>query len=206
MSILEKVYCKFANLEEAYSASSCKKSRKEFITDLFGGNVDEGAAILTEAIICENPSTTEELEHFSFVKDLFNFFIKNINDLDDRVASFDDILNDISSENDAFGNLEMIMDSISKVKRPVNTYECISQQEMYNACSALHYSITPDSVHFVTLDNCVLHKILSKAHAEICVRMYNSDKKLTIGSTYQKRKTDFTKINKNEIPKILGMD
>lgn len=204
MSVLEKVYDKFSNLELYYSFVQNEKSRKDFIIELFGGNVDEGAAILTEAIICENPSTTEELEQFSFVKDLFNFFIKNIDIMSDEITSFEEVLANISLENEAFGDLDAIMNAITKIVRPDVDYRCIAQKDLYNEYNALHYMVTPDTVRYVTLHNCFVHKILSMAHAEICARMYGSSKELIVGATYQKRKTDFTKVNKSDMVKLLS--
>lgn len=205
MSVLEKVYCKFKNLEEDYQDVKGRMTRKEYVLYLLGGEADEGAAILTEAIMCENPSTTEELEQFSYVKDLLNFFIKNLDMFEEEHLSFEDILLHINSENEAFGNLDVILSALTKTIMPRPIHDAIYQKDLYKDHGVLHYKITPDGADFCMMSDCIVHRIMSPAHAEICANMYSTNRKPAAGGYYAVKDNKLSRINKGEISQHLSV-
>lgn len=203
MSILGKVYCKFLDLEILYQNEYKNLTRDEFVKVLFGGSIDEGATLLTEAIMCEKPSTSEELEQFVFLKDLFNFFIKHYGELDTIIYSFNDISSIIATENELFDDLDKLLKVLTTKTCNSTLYAEITQADLLRQNKAFHYYITPSSVHYTRLDNCKVHYILSNAHGELCSRMFSANKKLTPKSCYINGKTGLRKIAQKDARNII---
>lgn len=196
MSVLENVYNKFKDLEVEYRQVQHLQTREEFVRYLFGGNVDEGATILTEAIMCENPSSTEEIERFSSLKDIFNFFIKHKDNISPIISSFDDMIYNISTENDAFENIDCIMQTLSEYVNTNVMAERKMQSELLREKDAFHYFVSPDSSVYASLVDCKAFNIMSEAHAEICKTILGIDKEFIQGTVYLRRKTGAVKSTK----------
>ena len=58
MSILDKVYTTFKRLDQDFARS--KKTRTEFITDKFGGDIAIGSVIILDAIRAEGVEESPE--------------------------------------------------------------------------------------------------------------------------------------------------
>lgn len=93
MSTLDKVYQKFENLEEQYLNSG--QSRTDFIAERFGGDLEIGITILTDAILKDNPTEAKDIERFSYLKDIFAFLMKH-KDTIEMMPSFDILTEDVA--------------------------------------------------------------------------------------------------------------
>lgn len=71
---LDRVYDVFSNLDRDYKRS--KMTRSQFITDRFGGDIDVGSLLISEAISAEYDDQ-ESVSKLSFLKDLFDKIEKN---------------------------------------------------------------------------------------------------------------------------------
>lgn len=144
MSTLDKVYQKFENLEEQFLSSG--QSRTDFIAERFGGDLEIGVTILTDAIMKDNLTESKDIERFSFLKDLFSFLLKH-KDTIDMLPGFDVATEDVSEIEDILSKLALTM--TTPYHAPV-----LSQKELYEQKGLLHYEVTPDSVTYTTLDSC----------------------------------------------------
>lgn len=69
--VLDKVYTTFSNLDRDYARS--KKTRTEFITDKFGGQLDIGSMIILDAVGADVDSDSpEDIEKLTFIKNIFD--------------------------------------------------------------------------------------------------------------------------------------
>ncbi len=144
MSILDSVYKTFSNLDRDYSRS--KKTRTEFITDKFGGDIDTGSIIILDAIREEGVSDSpEDIEKLSFIKDSFAFFQENAKRLD-KLENFS------HSNADVFFEL---MGILSDGDAAISGQYIVPQDELWD-CSykALHFITTYEGTTYVPLSAC----------------------------------------------------
>lgn len=144
MSILDNVYKTFSNLDRDFSRS--KKSRTDFITDKFGGDIDIGSIIILDAIREEGtPEDPEEIQKLSFIKDSFAFFQENAHRLD-KLESF------------SIASADLMHELIGIL----STSECngtgqipASQSDMWNSeIPALHYVASAHGCTFAPVQSC----------------------------------------------------
>lgn len=203
MSILENVYNRFMQMEDDYICNHNDLTKEEYVRYLFGGSIDEGAAIITEAIMMEEPNTTEEIEMFSTLKDMFNFFIKYEGSIDSTIRSFDMLLSIIGSENEAFGKYEELLTMLYTIQPYSQGIRPYTQESLYATRNALHYKVTPEVADYAPLDTCNIYKVMTDAYAELYQRIMEVEKKFELGKLYVKTKTDAVKISIKNIPDFL---
>lgn len=133
--VLDNVYSKFTNLEKDYRRT--KKSRSQFITERFGGDIVVGSTIILDAIYEENPITKEEIAKFSIVKDIISNILKAKDDLD-YLESFD-FSNDMSMAT-VIGKL---LDSVDAGQTTT-----VPQRELYEHAEALHFYVDSDGARY----------------------------------------------------------
>ena len=133
--VLDNVYSKFTNLEKDYRRT--KKSRSQFITERFGGDIVVGSTIILDAIYEENPTTQEEIAKFSIVKDIISNILKAKDDLD-YLESFD-FSNDMSMAT-VIGKL---LDSVDAGQTTT-----VPQRGLYEHAEALHFYVDSDGARY----------------------------------------------------------
>lgn len=85
MSVLSKVYDAFSNLEGDFRRS--RKTRREFILDRFGGDIDIGAMIILDAVSNSECDTPDEVQKLTYVRNVITQ-IQNMKDSLDAVTDF----------------------------------------------------------------------------------------------------------------------
>ena len=191
MSTLDNIYGKFLSLEDNYLSSGL--TRKEFVLQLFGGDIEIGATILTDAILKEGVSKAKDIEKFSFLKDIFSFFIKQKNNLD-FMSTFNNPLdnNEITNDTDILNKL------VITLTQPVHA-PIFSQKDLYKENQALHYVVTPDSIKYVSLDDCHAFKIMNENFAILLKTLHNTTSDLSVSTVYIKGERGLRKCKKNEL-------
>ncbi len=144
MSILETVYKTFSNLDRDYARS--KKSRSDFITDKFGGDISVGSIIILDAIREEGVSDSpEDIEKLSFIKDSFSFFQENAHRLD-RLETFSHCNADVFFE---------FLGILSKAENHMTGQSCTTQALLWNSpAQALHYVSDAHGTRYTPLEAC----------------------------------------------------
>lgn len=189
MSTLDKVYQKFENLEEQFLSSG--QSRTDFIAERFGGDLEIGVTILTDAIMKDNLTESKDIERFSFLKDLFSFLLKH-KDTIDMLPGFDVATEDISEIEDILSKLALTM--TTPYHAPV-----LSQKELYEQKGLLHYEVTPDSVTYTTLDNCHAFYVSSENFAILLKAIKGVPTNLKMDTVYIDGKRGLRQCKKSEL-------
>lgn len=86
MNSLDLVYNTFSNLEKSYARS--KKTRAEYLTEKFGGDIEVGSFLILQALSQEAPTSPEDIEKLSFIRDYFGRVSEYKNKLD-KIRTFD---------------------------------------------------------------------------------------------------------------------
>lgn len=140
MNVLKRVYYSFKDLELQYDNSI---PREQFILQKFGGDIDIGSTILIDTIMAEGVTTADEIEMFSYLKNVFTFLIK-IKDSLNTLKSFDIDLEKpekILTEN-LYKLLEETRDCM--IKKPIK-----DQKDLFENYKAIYYYITPKKSLYV---------------------------------------------------------
>lgn len=175
MSILDKVYTTFKRLDQDFARS--KKTRTEFITDKFGGDIAIGSVIILDAIRAEGvEESPENIEKMSYVKDTFVRIQACANHLDSLTSfSFADT-NTVSSFVDILGHAENHGSGQSEV----------NQAELWKGRpQALHYVCTPDEARFANPDNCTVFQAFNENMAGLIVGCFKPDRELQLAGYYR---------------------
>lgn len=131
MEQLDLVYNTFANLERNYSRS--KKTRTEYITDKFGGNIQIGSFLILNALSAEEFSDPEDIRKFSEVRSIFDFLLEHQDTLD-SLQSFDMGSND---------DISLIFGALSAGQVIGTGIEVCSQRSLYtNDSGTMHYDVS----------------------------------------------------------------
>ena len=189
MSTLDKIYQKFENLEEQYLCS--EQSRSDFIAERFGQDLEVGITILTDAILKENPSETKEIEKFSYLKDLFSFLLKHKDSME-SLSSFETMTEEVSDMQDILSKLSL---TITKPCTPSVT----SQKELYEKTGALHYEVTPDSISYVSLNQCHAFYVSNENFAVLLKTVNDVSSNLKRNTVYVNGKRGLRQCRKSEI-------
>lgn len=147
MSILETVYKTFSTLDRDYARS--KKSRSDFITDKFGGDISVGSIIILDAIREEGVSDSpEDIEKLSFIKDSFAFFQENAHRLD-RLETFSHCNADVFFE---------FLGILSKAENHMTGQFSAPQAQLWNSpAQALHYVSDISGTRYTPLEACKVY-------------------------------------------------
>ena len=189
MSTFDKVYQKFENLEEQFLSSG--QSRTDFIAERFGGDLEIGVTILTDAIMKDNLTESKDIERFSFLKDLFSFLLKH-KDTIDMLPGFDMATEDVSEIEDILSKLALTM--TTPYHAPV-----LSQKELYEQKGLLHYEVTPDSVTYTALDNCHAFYVSSENFAILLKAIKGVPTNLKMDTVYIDGKRGLRQCKKSEL-------
>lgn len=89
MKQLDAVYNAFTHLEQNYKRS--KKTRKEYILDKFGGDIEVGSLVILDYFAGAKLDDPDDIEKFSTIRDIFSAIKKSSANLD-TLSSFDELL------------------------------------------------------------------------------------------------------------------
>lgn len=138
MEQLDLVYKTFSNLERNYSRS--KKTRKEYIVDKFGGDIEIGATVILDALAAGDITNPDDIAELSFVRDIFASIIANKESLD-TLNSFDDLLTGTS------GNVKGML---TKAFERGTGISVVTQKRLRNN-GAMHYVARASGVRMIPL-------------------------------------------------------
>ena len=148
MEVLDRVYDTFCRLERDYKRS--KKTRTEFITDKFGGDIAVGSMIILDAVSSSTgEETPKDIRKLTFVKHVIDSVKANADSLD--------TLPDFSfSGNDLYTRLLSVLDSSLSDGTGIRT---VSQADLHKKRrGAVHIIATPKETLFTPFERCtVLH-------------------------------------------------
>ncbi len=175
MSVLDRVYTTFNRLDQDFARS--KKTRTEFITDKFGGDINIGAIIILDAIRAENAEETpENIAKMSFVKDTFTQ-IQACADRLDTLSSFD------------FANTNVLgsfLDILSRAEGHASGQTIVDQAGLWaNKSRAAHFLCTPDGTAFVPLDDCKVYSVYNENMAGLVNGVFKMDRAAQLGDYYK---------------------
>lgn len=148
MDVLDRVFTTFSNLDRDFKKST--KSRTEFITDKFGGDIDIGAMIILDAISSSTgDETPDDIRKLTFVKHIIAG-VKENKDVLDTLPDFS------FSGNDLYTRLISVLDTSYSEGTGVSV---ISQAELHKKYSGVvHFVSTPKGTKFVPFESCkVVH-------------------------------------------------
>lgn len=198
MNILEKVYCSFRDLELNYDNSI---SRKEFILSKFGGDIDIGSTIIIDAIMNEGINTAQEIEKFSYLKDVFAFFSK-IKDSLDKLTSFNI---DLQKPETVLSN--NVLSLLEDTKNRLFVKPLISQKELFQKHKAIYYYITPEESHFIdcTDNSCSIFKVISPTMMTIMKLIVpENTNPLKLNAYYCRVDDRYTKLSYTDLKKYFS--
>lgn len=175
MSILERVYTTFNHLDRDYARS--KKTRTEFITDKFGGDINTGAIIILDAIRAEGvEETPENIAMMSFVKDTFASIQANADHLD-ALSSFSFADTNVVG---AFVNL-LCHAELHETKQ-----EVLPQSTLWGwSPKVLHYYSTAEGTSYADPDNCTVFMAYNENMAGLLSGLFKPDRDLELGGLYK---------------------
>lgn len=144
MSILHNVYDAFSTLEASYKRS--RKSRREFITDKFGGDIDIGSTIILNAVSAEDYTDPEDVRKLTFIRNIIGQIVAMQDSLDAvtnfgaftdgaNYASFLRILEQSMRE----GTKQIPMEPATFIKANPGVF---------------HFSATPEGMQYVPFGQC----------------------------------------------------
>lgn len=152
MSILDKVYTTFSNLDKDYART--KKTRTEFITEKFGGDINTGSVIILDAIREEGlEENVENIAKMSYIKDIFNR-IKSCADRLDTLQSFNFVQSDVATR-------------ILSILRSSNAHETrqnlVAQSSLWAGnARCLHHVCTADGASYADMDACKVFNLYNE--------------------------------------------
>lgn len=133
MEVLDRVYTTFRNLDRDFARS--KKTRTEFITDKFGGDINIGSIIIMDAISSgDGVQTQEDIEKLSFIRDIF-----------DKIKAFADNLDALEDFSFSDTSFAKELDTLLTQALVDGTHSAmVSPRDVWSAFSgALHFVATP---------------------------------------------------------------
>lgn len=175
MSILERVYTTFQHLDRDFARS--KKTRTEFITDKFGGDINTGSVIILDAIRAEGlEETAENIAKMSFIKDTFACIQANADHLD-ALTSF------AFTENNVVG---AFMDILSAAELHGSNQERLPQTTLWGwSPKVLHIYSTAEGTSYADPDNCAVFRSFNENIAGLLGAMFKPDAPLVLGGLYK---------------------
>lgn len=175
MSVLERVFTTFSRLEQDFSRS--KKTRTEFITDKFGGDINVGSIIILDAIRAEGvEETPDNIAKMSFVKDTFARIQANAAHLD-SLASFSFADTDI---------LGTFVDILCHAEAHESGQESVTQESLWSSKKkALHYVSTAEGTTYADPDHCTVFQAYNENMAGLLAGLFKPDRELQLGGYYR---------------------
>ena len=145
MEVLDRVYKTFKNLDRDFDKST--KTRTQFITDKFGGDINIGSMIILDAISSSSTEYSEEdIEKLTFIKDIF----KSIQESKDRL----DQLPDFTFESEGlFSELKQVL--VSSKEHGTHLVEAKQSQVSKVKDGAIHFASTVRGTRYTPLNKCV---------------------------------------------------
>lgn len=162
MSVLSKVYSAFSNLEGDYRRS--RKTRREFVLDKFGGDIDIGAMIILDAVSNSECETSEDVQKLTFVRNIIAQ-IQSMKDSLDAVMDFSAFSSDATFTNFARvveqsyinGTHQHAMSPYSFAKANRDTY---------------HFVASPYGMDFIPFQRCPVVKAYNEHMGERIKQTY----------------------------------
>lgn len=168
MEQLDLVYKTFSTLDESYARS--KKTRTEFITEKFGGDIEIGSAIILD-VLSEGELTSQgDIEKLTFVKDIFEKIKSN--------ASALDSLKNFAFEDHAMFN--QLCQEIDNAMAESGMAHPVTQSHMFRETKDLHIHTDMHGCQYVPVDDCVFCH-LSENMLGLMQQAYPMDKKMRAG-------------------------
>lgn len=175
MNVLDRVYTTFKRLDQDFARS--KKTRTEFITDKFGGDINTGSIIILDAIRAAGvEETPENIAKMSFVKDTFAQIQANADRLD-TLSSFDFADNNV---------MQNFIDVLWKAEFHGSRQTPSEQSQLWgNKTRALHYLCTPDGSAFAPLDDCKVYAAYNENMVGLLTGAFQLDREPAIGDYFR---------------------
>lgn len=174
MRVLDKVYAAFYNLEGDFRRS--RKSRREFILDKFGGDIDIGAMLILDAISNSDYDTKEDIQKLTFVRGVIGQ-IQSMKDSLDAVMDFAAFTSDAT-----FANFARIVEQ-SYIN---GTHQHAMQPYSFSKANkdTYHFVASSFGMDYIPFANCPVVKSYSSHMAERIQQTYRMDTELRIDALY----------------------
>lgn len=158
MSTLQKVYDTFSTLDSRYARSN--KTKTEFITDKFGGDIDIGSTIILDACRAEaKEDNSEDIEMLSCIQNIFEKILKYRDNLDS--------LPNFSFETDTcISNLLLLLAESRATGRNQRLLPQGFKKHVW------HYSATPEGSRYTPYDACVVLSAYDRNSTNKLANMY----------------------------------
>ena len=175
MSVLERVYTTFNRLDQDFARS--KKTRTEFITDKFGGDINVGSVIILDAIRAEGmEETPDNISKMSYIKDTFAAIQANAGHLD-SLTSFN------FTDTNVVG---AFIDILAHAEEHETRQTRVSQKQLWDTQHlALHFVCRADGTTYTSPDDCQVLQAYNENMAGLILTLLKPDRELELGGHYK---------------------
>ncbi len=194
MEVLDRVYRTFSNLDRDYARS--KKSRSEFITDKFGGDIDIGSMIILDAVSSlSGNETVEDIEKLTFIKNIFAK-IKDSREILDSLPDF------------SFSNVELYSNirNLLTESWETGTRQHVVPQSFHigEHTKHVHYVCTDTGATYTPLSQCKVLNVYNLYTQALYSNAFSSSSPVVEGEYYVvKNGTFLEKIDKRKLKSYL---
>lgn len=171
MKQLDAVYRAFTHLESNYRRSN--KTRREYIVDKFGGDVEIGSMVILDYFAGAKLEDPDDIAKFSAIRDIFNVLKKNIDNLV-TFESFDDLFNKGNQ------SIKILLEDASIKGSKIIVVPHTDSDEW------AHYKVKELYTTVVPLVSATKVRVFNGAMQALVQSLVGSSRKVMVGQTYVK--------------------